>query len=299
MSPKAQRPVHETLGVLVMAYGSPASPEDVEAYYTHIRRGRPPTPELLDDLRRRYGAIGGVSPLRAITERQLTRLRDALGDGFVVELGQKHAPPFIEDAVATVAASGVERVVGVVLAPHFSRGSVGEYLERLREAAAGAGLAASGVESWWDLDAWLDFQAAAVRDALPSLPEDTTVLFTAHSLPERVLEGDVYPDQLHDSAKAIAARAGITSWEIAWQSAGRTPDPWRGPDVREVIASATSAGVLVCAQGFTADHLEVLYDLDIEAAADARDRGIAFARTRMLNDDPTVFAALAERVRGT
>ena len=288
-----------SIGVVAMAYGTPASPDDVEAYYTHIRRGRPPTPELLDDLRRRYDAIGGVSPLRAHTERQLARLRDGLGDGYLVELGQKHAPPFIEDAVATLASAGVERIVGVVLAPHYSRGSVGEYLERLRGAAAEAGLAATGVESWWDLDAWLDFQAAAVREALQPMPEDTTVLFTAHSLPERVLEGDVYPDQLHDSAKAIAERAGIAAWDIAWQSAGRTADPWRGPDIREVIASATSAGLLVCAQGFTADHLEVLYDLDIEAAGDADRRGIAFARTRMLNDDPAVFAALAERVRAT
>ena len=294
-----------SIGVVAMAYGTPASPDDVEAYYTHIRRGRPPTPELLDDLRRRYDAIGGVSPLRANTERQLARLRDALGspsnggESFVVELGQKHAAPFIEDAVATVAAVGVARVVGVVLAPHFSRGSVGEYLERLREASAGAGLDATGVESWWDLDAWLDFQAAAVRAASLALPVDTTVLFTAHSLPERVLVDDPYPDQLHASAAEIASRAGITAWDIAWQSAGRTPDPWRGPDIREVIASSSSDGVLVCAQGFTSDHLEVLYYLDVEAAADARAKGIAFARTRMLNDDPTVFAALAERVRAT
>jgi ferrochelatase len=288
-----------TVGVVAMAYGTPASPDDVEAYYTHIRRGRPPTPELLADLRRRYDAIGGVSPLRAITERQLARLRDALGDGFVVKLGQKHAPPFIEDAVTSVADAGVERVVGVVLAPHFSRGSVGEYLARLSEAAAGAGLDATGIESWWDLDEWLDFQASAVRDGLSSLPDDTTVLFTAHSLPERVLEGDPYPHQLHASATAIAARADLATWDIAWQSAGRTADPWRGPDIREVIASATTAGVLVCAQGFTADHLEVLYDLDVEASADASTKGIAFARTRMLNDDPQVFAALAERVRAT
>jgi ferrochelatase len=195
-----------SVGVVAMAYGTPASQADVEAYYTHIRRGRPPTPEQLDDLRRRYDAIGGVSPLREITERQLARLRGALGDGHLVELGQKHAPPFIEDAVTALAKAGVERIVGVVLAPHYSRGSVGEYLGRLREASDGAGLAATGVESWWDLDPWLDFQAAAVRDALTDLPEDTTVLFTAHSLPERVLEGDVYPDQLHASATEIAAR---------------------------------------------------------------------------------------------
>ncbi|MEY2589489.1 MAG: protoporphyrin/coproporphyrin ferrochelatase [Acidimicrobiaceae bacterium] len=292
-----------TVGVIAMAYGTPASPEDVEAYYTHIRRGRPPTPELLANLRDRYDAIGGVSPLRENTEAQLARLRDALGERCIVELGQKHAPPFIEDAVASVATAGVERVVGVVLAPHYSRGSVGEYLDRLRETAAGGGLEARGIESWWDLDPWLDFQATAVKEALAELPARTTVLFTAHSLPERVLDGDPYPDQLRASAEAIAQRAGVERWDIAWQSAGRTPEPWRGPDIREVIAQLggdpSTDGVLVCAQGFTADHLEVLYDLDVEAAADARGADLAFARTRMLNDDRDVFSALAERIRRT
>ncbi|MEY2463267.1 MAG: protoporphyrin/coproporphyrin ferrochelatase, partial [Acidimicrobiaceae bacterium] len=196
-----------TVGVIAMAYGTPASPEDVEAYYTHIRRGRPPTPELLANLRDRYDAIGGVSPLRENTEAQLARLRDTLGERCIVELGQKHAPPFIEDAVVSVATAGVERVVGVVLAPHYSRGSVGEYLDRLREGAADAGLEARGIESWWDLDPWLDFQATAVKEALAELPARTMVLFTAHSLPERVLDGDPYPDQLRASAEAIAQRA--------------------------------------------------------------------------------------------
>jgi ferrochelatase len=244
-----------------------------------------------------------VSPLRENTEAQLARLRDALGERCIVELGQKHAPPFIEDAVASVATAGVERVVGVVLAPHYSRGSVGEYLDRLRETAAGGGLEARGIESWWDLDPWLDFQATAVKEALAELPARTTVLFTAHSLPERVLDGDPYPDQLRASAEAIAQRAGVERWDIAWQSAGRTPEPWRGPDIREVIAQLggdpSTDGVLVCAQGFTADHLEVLYDLDVEAAADARGADLAFARTRMLNDDRDVFSALAERIRRT
>jgi ferrochelatase len=288
-----------TVGVVVMAYGTPASPDEVEAYYTHIRRGRPPTPELLDDLRSRYEAIGGVSPLRQITEAQTEQLRRELGDGYVVALGQKHAPPFIEDAAAAVAAAGAERVVGVVLAPHYSGASVGEYLERLREATAIAGLPATGIESWSDLDAWIDFQAAAVRDARRDLPDDTTVVFTAHSLPERVLNDDPYPDQLLASAQAIAARAGVDRWDVAWQSAGRTQDKWRGPDILEVLAEDDCDGVLVCPQGFTADHLEVLYDLDVQAAERARDLGIAFARTRSLNDDETVLRALAERIAET
>jgi ferrochelatase len=273
-----------TTGVVVMAYGTPASADDVEAYYTHIRRGRPPTPEQLADLRSRYDAIGGLSPLRRITEAQRDRIAAALGDSYRVELGYKHASPFIEDAVAALG----EDVIGVVLAPHYSRGSIGEYVERLGHPA---------VESWHDLPEWIDFQATTVRAELDSLPARTTVLFTAHSLPERVLAGDRYQDELTTSARAIAAQAGLDNWALAWQSAGRTPEPWRGPDVLDAMTDLDADGVLVCPQGFTADHLEVLYDVDIVAGHHAEKLGIAFARTPMVNDDPAVLGALAERVR--
>ena len=273
-----------TTGVVVMAYGTPTSLDELEAYYTHIRRGRPPSPEQVEELRSRYQAIGGVSPLRRITEAQAARISDALGDGFEVSLGYKHAPPFIEDAVA----SAPGHTVGVVLAPHYSTASVGEYVDRL---------GCPCVESWHDLPAWLDFQAAEVRRAFSELPEKTHVLFTAHSLPERVLDGDPYEQELTTSATEIARRAGIENWSIAWQSAGRTPEPWRGPDILEVIDELETDGVLVCAQGFTADHLEVLYDLDIAARVHAEKRGIAFGRTAMVNDDAEVLTALAERVR--
>lgn len=275
-----------TTGVVVMAYGTPASAAEVEAYYTHIRRGRPPTAEQLDDLKARYDAIGGLSPLRRITEAQRDRLASALGSDYRVELGYKHASPFIEDATARLGAD----VVGLVLAPHYSRGSIGEYVERLGHPS---------VESWHDLLEWRSFQANAVRAALTELPERTTVLFTAHSLPERVLPGDRYPDELEASATAIADEAGLdrTAWSLAWQSAGRTPEPWRGPDVCEVISDLDTDAVLVCPHGFTADHLEVLYDLDIAAKQHAERLGIAFARTAMVNDDAVVLGALAERVR--
>ena len=291
------------VGVVAMAYGTPRSPEDVEAYYTHIRRGRPPTSEQLADLRRRYDALGGVSPLAQRTEAQRAALAKALGDGYRVVLGQKHAAPFIEDAVDQLADHGVERVVGLVLAPHYSAFSIGEYQRRLAERAATHGMSAAGIDRWHLEEAYLSFLARAVTDALDEMPERTKVLFTAHSLPERVLVEDPYPDQLGESAREVAGRAdldGGTGWDLAWQSAGRTPEPWRGPDILQVIADLAAAGdvdgVLVCAQGFVADHLEVLYDLDIEAAKAAHDAGLAFARTRSLNDDPTVMAALAERV---
>jgi ferrochelatase len=302
-----------TAGLVVMSYGTPGSPEEVEAYYTHIRRGRAPSPEQLAELTGRYQAIGGLSPLAERTRAQAAAIGAALDAAepgrWRVALGSKHAAPFVEDAVASLAGSGPggappERIVGLVLAPHFSRGSVAEYHQRAAAVAAEAGVPYSPIEAWHDLPEWLDAQAARVRAALAGLPEGTKVLFTAHSLPERVLDGDPYADELRASATAIADRAGLApwyGWALAWQSAGRTPEPWRGPDVADVIRDLASTGraegVLVCPQGFVSDHLEVLYDLDIDARRIAGDAGLAFARTASINDEPAVMAALAERVR--
>jgi ferrochelatase len=306
------------MGLVVMAYGTPASPGDVEAYYTHIRRGRPPSSDQLADLTHRYEAIGGVSPLAERTREQVAAIAAALhaaesaasgrGGGepvrWAVALGNKHAPPFVEGAVAELAGSAPHNIVGLVLAPHYSRESVGEYHVRAAATASAHGLTYVGIDAWHDEPAWLAAQADRVRAALRTLPAATKVLFTAHSLPERVLVDDPYPDQLRASATAIADRAGLDpsyGWALAWQSAGRTPEPWRGPDVvdviRDVAASLRAEGVLVCPQGFVSDHLEVLYDLDVDARRVAIESGVAFARTPSINDDPTVMAALAERVR--
>jgi ferrochelatase len=290
------------VGVVLMAYGTPRTPGDVEAYYTHIRRGRPPTDDQLADLVRRYEAIGGISPLAERTESQRAAIEREMR-GAPVVLGQKHAAPFIEDALAALHERGVARVVGMVLAPHYSRASVGEYHARAQSAADEAGVDYRAIDAWHDDVAWLEFQAAAVEDGLAALPDRTVVLFTAHSLPERALVDDPYPEQLTASARAIAAAARLDDdrWALAWQSAGRTPEPWRGPDILEVIADLGTRdeieGVLVCPQGFTSDHLEVLFDLDIEATRVAGAAGLAFARTRSVNDDPSVMAALAERIR--
>jgi len=294
-------------GLLLMAYGTPHTPDDVEAYYTHIRRGRPPTPEQLAELQGRYDAIGGTSPLSARTEAQRVALQAALDarqpDTWTVVLGQKHAAPFIEDAVADLVSRGITDAVGLVLAPHYSGFSVGEYQSRAAEAGDELGLTVHAIDHWHLEPAYVEYLADAVTEARAGLPDDHKVLFTAHSLPERVLEGDPYPDELRESAAAVAEMVGLSpwpDWALCWQSAGRTPEPWRGPDVLEVIrdlgATGRSSGVLVCPQGFVADHLEVLYDLDIEAAGVAADAGLTFARTRSLNDDPAVMAALADRV---
>lgn len=299
-----------TVGVLVMAYGTPATPADVEPYYTHIRRGRPPSEEQLANLQMRYDALGGISTLAARTRDQLTRLATALeakaSGRFRVALGQKHAAPFVEDGVAELTAAGVEHIVGLVLAPHYSGFSIGQYHERAAAAAAAGDVAFTGIDQWHDEPAYRSFLGDAVRDGLAGLPDQTKVVFTAHSLPERVLDGDPYPDQLWASAEAIALAGGLNrwaGWSMAWQSAGATPEPWRGPDVLEVIrelaATGKADGILVCPQGFVADHLEVAYDLDIEAQKVADEAGITFARTRVLNDDPVVFAALADKVIAT
>ncbi|MGZ4729555.1 MAG: ferrochelatase [Acidimicrobiales bacterium] len=294
-------------GLVVMAYGTPRSPDDVESYYTDIRRGRPPTPEQLADLKARYDAIGGISPLAERTEAQRAALAAALEarapGRFEVVLGQKHAAPFVEDAVRALADRGVERAVGLVLAPHYSASSVGQYHARAAAAGAEAGVELLPIDSWHLEPAYLDFLTDALREARAALPPGHKVLFTAHSLPERVLVDDPYPEQLRESAAVVAERVGMLpwpDWAIAWQSAGRTPEPWRGPDILQVIRdlgeTGRSSGVAVCAQGFTSDHLEVLFDLDLEARRVAEEVGLAFARTRSLNDDPTVMGALADRV---
>jgi ferrochelatase len=302
------------IGVLVMSYGTPRSRDDIEPYYTDIRRGRPPTPEALADLVARYDAIGGISPLARITESQRTRLADELErrapGRYLVRSAFKHTAPKVADAAAELAASGVEGIVGIVLAPHYSAGSIGVYLSALRSGAAegAAEVDVEAVESWATEPAYVGFLAdeldrrlAAMRSTIGD--RRVVVLFTAHSLPQRVLDGgDPYESQLRSTAEAVAARLGLTEseeWRIAWQSAGRTPEPWIGPDVLEEIdtlADEGVGGVIVCACGFVADHLEVLYDLDIEAAGRAAAHGVAFDRTSGVADDRAVMSALAQRI---
>ncbi len=294
------------IAVLLMAYGTPRTREEIEPYYTDIRRGRAPTPEQLADLTSRYEALGGTSPLAARTEAQRTALQTALDeaapDGYEVVLGLKHAEPKVETAVDQLAARGFTQLVGLVLAPHYSAFSIGQYLERAAAAAEPHGLSVKGIESWATEPAFVKFVADDLRDKLSAMPTGTRVLFTAHSLPERIIAaGDRYPDELVSTARAVAAVVPLPDdqWSIAWQSAGRTPEPWLGPDILQVIdelADAGTPGVLVSAVGFVADHLEVLYDLDIEATRRADARGIAFARTACVNDNPQVLAALAQRV---
>jgi ferrochelatase len=301
------------VGVLLMAYGTPRHPDEIEPYYTDIRRGRPPTPEALAELTARYAAIGGVSPLAQRTEAQRDGLQvalDAAAPGrFRVTLGLKHADPKIEAAAGQLVDDGFDTIVGLVLAPHYSSYSIGQYLDRTRQGVDDVGGSAQvvGIDSWAVEPAFVSFLADDLADRVTAMRERTggrvRVLFTAHSLPERIIAaGDPYPNELRSTAEAVAASVGLAEgddWQIAWQSAGRTPEPWIGPDILAVIDelgdNADVAGVIVCACGFVADHLEVLYDLDIEASRRAELRGLDFDRTACVNDAPTIMAALAAR----
>ncbi len=308
-------PLGPPVGVLVMAHGTPPTPEGIEPFYTTIRRGRPPTPELLDELVGRYAAIGGTSPLTERTRAQVDGVAAALEaeapGRFVVRYGAKYVTPTIEEGMAELAAAGVARVVGIVLTPHQSSLGSGEYIRRAGEAAAASpALGFTAVDSWHRTDGFAELLADRTRDALSSLtdhrPGRTAVFFTAHSLPLRVVgEGDPYPDQVAETAGDVATLLGFETapdltWGVAWQSAGRTADPWIGPDLlveMRRVAGEGATSVLVCPVGFVSDHLEVLYDLDIEARQVADSLGIAFARTPSLNDDPHFLGLLAGVVR--
>jgi len=289
-----------TTGVLIMAHGTPASTKEIRPFSTRIRRGRPPTPEQLAELEGRYAAIGGVSPLAVRTAAQVDEVRAALQarapGRYTVSFGAKHTDPLIEEAAAGLGAAGLERVIGLVLAPHGSSLGSQEYLERASAALGGTPFVA--VAPWYAQPSLVMLLAARVKDALRAVTGRTTVIFTAHSLPERIREiGDTYPEQLAESARLVAAAAGLDEWVVAWQSAGRTPEPWLGPDVRDVARELAADGadaIVVCPIGFVADHLEVLYDLDVQLAGIAATSGLGYARTASLNDDPAFIATLAD-----
>jgi ferrochelatase len=289
----------DRVAVLLMAYGGPASLDEVEPYLLDVRGGRPTPPELVREVRARYARIGGRSPIRELTEAQAAGVARALGERFAVYVGMRHWHPYIRDTVEAIVARGHRRVVGVVLAPHYSALSVGAYQQRLLEAAGGR-LETALVRSWGDHPKFVEAVAARVRGALQRFPspEAVDVVFTAHSLPERILAaGDPYPEELRASAAAVARRAGLGAWRFAYQSAGATPEPWLGPDAAVVLAELARAGrhaVLIVPIGFVCDHVEVLYDVDVAYRELAERLGIRLERTASLNDDPLLVAAVAE-----
>ncbi|AJS59456.1 ferrochelatase [Paenibacillus sp. IHBB 10380] len=302
------------IGVLVMSYGTPESLEGIEAYYTHIRRGNAPTAEQLQDLVGRYEAIvGGVFPLRENTNQQVNQLQNALNHAnehseleFVCYQGLKHASPFIEDGVEQMKKDGIERAVGIVLAPHYSVMSVGTYIKRAEEKATELGIEMSFVRNYHLHPQLIEALSERVSMKLDRFEEaganrqDVRVLFSAHSLPERIIKmGDPYPEQLLETSRAIAERTGVTSWQFTWQSAGRTGEPWLGPDVLDTMRTLSKEqveDVLVAPIGFVSDHLEVLYDLDIEAQGVAKELDMRLMRIDSLNSDPLYLETLRDSI---
>jgi protoporphyrin/coproporphyrin ferrochelatase len=280
--------------VILMAYGSPERAEDIRAYLEDIREGRPVSDAAVEELTERYRRIGGRSPLDDVTERQRGALARELG--LPVYVGMKHWRPRIADAGGAAVEGGATQIVGIVLAPHYSALSIAGYRERL-EAALDGRAELRFVESWHDHEPYLDVLADRVRGT------SAHVVFTAHSLPERILAmGDPYRDQLLETSRLIAERAGLDQWSFAFQSESPTGEPWLGPDILDELDSLYGRGVrkvLVAPVGFVSDHLEILWDLDVEARERAAELGLELERIESLNDDPAFIRALAALVRST
>ncbi|GAA0300959.1 ferrochelatase [Gracilibacillus halotolerans] len=293
------------VGLLVMAYGTPYEEADIERYYTHIRHGRKPSQEALDDLTERYRAIGGTSPLAEITKAQAESLEKRMNEvqdevEFVHYLGLKHIEPFIEDGVQQMAADGITEAVSIVLAPHYSTFSVKSYNGRAKESAEEHGIKLCSVESWYDAEGFIDYWANAIMEEYNKVDdkEKAVLVVSAHSLPEKILQhGDPYPEQLKETADLIQKKTGITNVEIGWQSEGNTPDPWLGPDVQDLTRDLHEQkgyqSFIYAPVGFVADHLEVLYDNDYECKVVCDEVGAAYYRPEMPNTNATFIDTLA------
>ncbi len=298
------------IGLLVMAYGGPDNLEEVEPYLLDVRGGRPTPPEIVREVRERYRQIGGRSPILERTRLQAQALESALNADeplFEAFVGMRHWRPFIQDALAAMAEAGIRRVVGLVMAPHYSRMSIGAYYKQvdLGVGLSAAPLEIARIERWHLLPSYLDALAGRVRDALAGFPADrrasAPIIFTAHSLPQRILEwGDPYPGELRETVAAVMERLGPHSHEFAYQSAALTSEAWLGPDAGEVIERLAAAGekcVLIAPVGFVTEHVEILYDVDIAYKKKADALGLQLERIEMVNAEPCMIAGLAGLVR--
>jgi ferrochelatase len=284
-------------GVLLMAHGTPSSLEEMPEYLRLVRGGRPPSDELVHEMRENYAAIGGRSPLTEITEAQAAALRARLGPEIPVVVGMRNWHPFIKDALAGLAALGVTRVIGIPMAPQFSTLSVQKYIDAATTALP-VGVQFEAVESFHTHPMLLDAFSDRVRAAQPK--PDEAIIFTAHALPVRVIEaGDRYADQVAETAAGVAERAGIPKYDCAFQSAGRTPEPWLGPELAQVIddRSVNVRRFLVVPIGFVCDHTEILFDIDIQASQTAREFSTTLRRTESLNTSPLFISTLEDLVR--
>lgn len=292
------------IGLLVMSYGTPKDENDIERYYTHIRGGRVPAPPMIEALKGKYRKIGGITPLAKITNAQATKLVGILNENsseceFILYLGYKHSLPYIEDAVKQMEVDGIDEAVGIVTAPHYSIMSVKDYQKRANEAVEK--LSIKMVDSWYAEACFIKYWTDEIKKKLSETNGETKVFFTAHSLPEKIRElNDVYEFQMAESAKLIAEQFDALDYEIAWQSAAPTPIPWIGPDVNDAIGEVAKINdiknAIVAPIGFVSDHLEILFDNDIECKETCEKVGMNYIRTSMPNDNVTFINAMASAI---
>lgn len=295
--------------VLLMAYGSPNTADEVEAYYTHIRGGKPPAPEAVERLKQRYALVGGRTPLLDISEAVRAGVEQELAQdgGERVYLGMKHWHPYIAETMDKMREDGIRSFRAIALAPHYSRISIGGYRKSIDAANADphTAIACEMVESWHRHPRFIALMARRIREALALFPAEyqgaVLTIFSAHSLPERIRSyGDPYEQELAESAAAVAHAAGLDDWEIAWQSAGETGEPWIGPDILEALDNVANRGVRAVLQvpiGFVSDHLEIFFDIDFEAAQRAGELGLEFRRTALPNSSPDFIQTIAAIAR--
>ncbi len=298
------------IGIFLLAYGGPLSLDDVEPYLLDVRGGRPTPPELVEEVRHRYALIGGRSPLLENTRAQARALENFLREHWGVDVpvfvGMRHWPPYIRDVVPEIVARGVRHLIAIPMAPHYSRLSIGAYRKALDEALAQVDDPPEVyfVERWGSHPRFVQAVAEKVREGLARFPagarDQVAVIFTAHSLPQRIVEmGDPYPEELAESARLVAEAVGLATWHLAYQSAGASSVSWLGPDVGDLVEDLARAGtrhVLVVPIGFVCDHVEILYDIDIELRQRAEALGVRVERTESLNDSPGLVATLAALV---
>lgn len=292
----------EQTAILLMAYGTPGSESEVEPYLTDIRRGRKPTQDQVEDLKRRYRVIGGHSPFLEITRTQASELEKLLrlkGVNVRVFQAMKHWHPYIRETIPEILNLGIRKIVGIVLAPHYSKMSLGGYRDLLQSALRNLqDVSVDFVQSWYDNPLFHTAVATKIANASTKFPSNAvvSVIFSAHSLPERIVaEGDPYPQQLLESCKTVAKLAKIERWSFAYQSASHTCEKWLGPDILDALKLIPAkSNVLLVPIGFVADHLEILYDIDVEAQTVAHSLGINLQRTESLNADPKFILALAD-----
>ncbi len=296
------------IGLLVMAYGGPNTIDEVEPYLLDVRGYRPTAPEIIHEVRERYREIGGRSPILEQTQAQAAALESALninGQEFKAFVGMRHWNPYIKDTLAEMQSQGIQHAVGLVMAPHYSRMSIEAYLKKISEAESSIEVAP--INNWHLLPGYLEALISRVRAALERFPAEVRsqvpVIFSAHSLPERILTwNDPYPDQLRATVEAVMQRLGEQPHDFAFQSAAISNEPWLGPDVSESIKRYAAQGqknIISCPIGFVCEHVEVLYDIDIVYQKLARSLGVRLERIEMVHTAPQMVAGLAELIRAT